>query len=84
MSLQPTWMMTFLAQVCFAKRLGAFAKMSATLAPGKQYVTADLLLTCLIIESPITSVLGEAGGGDVDSSFGAVTEDRGWMEESVE
>lgn len=40
--------------------------MSATLAPWKQNVTADLLLTFLTIESPITRVEGEADGDGAD------------------
>lgn len=44
------------------------SRMSMTLAPGKQWVFADLLLTFLTIESPITSVVGEkARGGDRSS-----------------
>lgn len=55
--------------------------MSATLAPGKQYVS-NLLLTFLIIESPITRVVGEAaGGGGGDCAPGEGTDDGGWEEQ---
>lgn len=40
--------------------------MLPTLAPGKQYVTGDLFLMCLTIESPITRVEGEAAGDGAD------------------
>lgn len=38
-------------------------RTSATLTPGKQYFPADLLLTCLIIKSPITKAAYDAVSG---------------------
>ena len=59
-SLHPTWITTFLALGYFARRPGIFAWMLTTLAPRKKNVSADRLLTCLIIESPMTRVAGDA------------------------
>ena len=47
--------------------VGIFSKMSVTLTPGKQKVSADGFLIFLTIESPMMSVNagGVAGGGDL-------------------
>lgn len=58
--------------------------MSATLVPGKQNVSADLLLTCLTIESPMTRVVGEAAGGGEDHARGEGADEGGQSEERAE
>lgn len=77
-------MITFRAQGCFAKRLEILSRMSTTLAPGKHYVSADLLLTCLIIESLITRVVGEAARGGADCAHVEGADEGEWSEEQEE
>lgn len=76
-SLQPTLMMTFLTLGCFTKRLGILPRMSATTVHGKRHVSADLLQTCLTIESLITRILGRAAGGGTESTYGDGADEEG-------
>lgn len=58
-------MMTLLAHGCFAQRLRTLSRMSASIVPGKQYVTAGFLLTGLRVKSPTKGVVGEAAEVEV-------------------
>lgn len=55
MSLHPTWIIMFCTDGYLLSRLGRWYRMTATLAPEREWTTADLLLIFLMIDGSSVS-----------------------------